>query len=716
MSERAFIRDQNWEDSPSAKGINHLLAIGIDQYKHCSRLKNAVRDAEVLCEVLQHTYRFEAAHIHTLFDEAATRAGIWKTFGQLKKKMRAGDNLLIYYAGHGSLDENGWGYWIPVEAAPEEHYQFLRNREVVDWIKALNCHHLMLISDSCFSGSFFSETRSPSARFSRDPSRWALPSGRRQVVTDGERGKGSPFNQYLIKYLQNNQGPLLFSQLANKVKVATNSHAEMYQTPQAEPLQIRGHEGGEFVFLPRRDEAQDWKMARATDSRESYSIYLSSYPQGSYAEEAHWQMACIKDTPSSYRAYLEQFGQGRFIAEAIERMEACKEREAFHSAMEKGEPALWRYLIKYPKGTHRPQAQAEIQRLKQQEREPEAWRQAQISKDYKAYLKDFPDGAHAAEAEAALTELGRKAAKETRLTEETQRKAKEEEKRHQVAVTSSNKPPDLLNPPMAYIEGGDFQMGCTAEQKDCDTDETEHTASVSSFYMGKYEVSFKEYDRFCEATGREKPSDEGWGRGRRPVINIDWYGALEYCNWLSQQQGLTPAYTIDKSRQDPNNSSSSDDKKWLVTANWQANGFRLPTEAEWEYAARQRGQAVLFGNGKDMLDPKEVNFDASESYKKPYSRTGTYRGETVPVGSLNSPNSLDLHDMSGNVWEWCWDWYADYPSNSLKDYRGPASGRDRVYRGGSWGDDPQFCRLAYRSYNWPSNACYVLGFRLARIP
>jgi formylglycine-generating enzyme required for sulfatase activity len=255
----------------------------------------------------------------------------------------------------------------------------------------------------------------------------------------------------------------------------------------------------------------------------------------------------------------------------------------------------------------------------------------------------------------------------------------------------------------AFIKGGTFDMGCTSEQKDCESVEKPVTrVTVSDFYLGKYEVTFDEYDAFCNATGRDKPSDHGRGRGQRPVINVSWNDAIAYCNWRSEKEGLTKVYTI------------SGDK---VTANWNANGYRLPTEAEWEYAARSGGKAVLFGNGENVADPKEINFNASTNYKKPYSVAGEYRQKTVPVGSLNSPNALGLHDMSGNVWEWCWDWFdIDHyaKSNNSRDPRGPDSGSYRVYRGGSWLGYPVLARIAFRIGDPPGYRYSDLGFRLAR--
>jgi len=250
---------------------------------------------------------------------------------------------------------------------------------------------------------------------------------------------------------------------------------------------------------------------------------------------------------------------------------------------------------------------------------------------------------------------------------------------------------------MVSIPGGTFQMGDVMGDKEYGN-ETVHTVTVSGFQIGAYEVTFEEYDAFCTATGRTKPEDEGWGRGRRPVINVSWQDVVAYCNWLSTQHGFQPVYTISGSN---------------VTANWNANGYRLPTEAEWEYAAREGGKKVRFGNGKDIADPKEINFDGSASYKQPYSVVGEYRRKTVTVGSFR-PNALGLYDMSGNVWEWCWDWYGSYPTGAQNNPKGADQGSYRVDRGGGWFGYPQYCRAARRDGGTPAIRDHGLCVRLAR--
>lgn len=251
---------------------------------------------------------------------------------------------------------------------------------------------------------------------------------------------------------------------------------------------------------------------------------------------------------------------------------------------------------------------------------------------------------------------------------------------------------------MAFVKGGTYQMGGT----DWYTNEKPiHTVTVSDFYIGRHEVTFEEYDAYCEATGKSKPHDNGWGRERRPVINVSWEDAVAYCNWRSKQERYQPVYTI------------RDDG---VTANWRANGYRLPTEAEWEFAARERGKNVRFGNGKNIARSSELNFNASENRKEPYSEIGEYRKQTVPVGSLNSPNQLRLHDMSGNVWEWCWDWYDDEYYGKSPDHnpRGPRTGADRVIRGGSWFNRPIYQRCSFRVNGRTDGSSNGVGFRLAR--
>jgi formylglycine-generating enzyme required for sulfatase activity len=239
-----------------------------------------------------------------------------------------------------------------------------------------------------------------------------------------------------------------------------------------------------------------------------------------------------------------------------------------------------------------------------------------------------------------------------------------------------------------YIEGGTFLMGSPKDESGRSSDELQHLVSVSRFSMAKYDVTFDEYDAYCSATEATKPSDSGWGRGTRPVINVDWYDAVAYCNWRSTAELKKPCYGI-------RGKSISWDRS--------ADGYRLPTEAEWEYAAKG-------GPGAISLELSEV-YAGSANLDQVAWYSGNSGKQPHPVGE-KTPNSLVLYDMAGNVWQWCWDWYDAYNTDISSDPMGPASGVYRVLRGGSWNREAQRMRSANRSNCDPLDRGNGIGFRL----
>lgn len=272
-----------------------------------------------------------------------------------------------------------------------------------------------------------------------------------------------------------------------------------------------------------------------------------------------------------------------------------------------------------------------------------------------------------------------------------------------IAASSKPAPPGLV-----FVKGATFTMGDISNESEYN-DEIPHTVTVSDFYIGKMEVTFEEFDSFCIATGRNLADDVRWGRQDYPVINVSWYDAVEYCNWLSRQQGKTPVYRIDKKRKDAGNHDANDKEKWTVTRIPGAKGYRLPTEAEWEYAAREGGQKVRFGNGKNQADPDRINSRPAPQANGVHKEA---RFKTIRVGYMQSPNALGLHEMSGNVWEWCADWYGKYPTTPQTNPTGPASGPHRVFRGGSWASEARACRVSNRGEHLYTANSFEMGFRL----
>lgn len=218
------------------------------------------------------------------------------------------------------------------------------------------------------------------------------------------------------------------------------------------------------------------------------------------------------------------------------------------------------------------------------------------------------------------------------------------------------------------IPAGTFTMGSPTSEVDREKYENQHEVTLSAFKMGMYEVTFEQYDAFCDATGRRKPKDAGWGRGNRPVINVSWYDATAFAEWM---------------------------------------GCRLPTEAEWEYACRAE-TTTPFNTG-DNLTTDQANYNGNVPYDN--NAKGEYRGKTMPVGSFEA-NAYGLFDMHGNVYEWCSDWFKKYPSGEQTNPTGPSSGPGRVLRGGSWFLDANYCRSACRFSSNPRLYGGAMGFRL----
>jgi formylglycine-generating enzyme required for sulfatase activity len=265
---------------------------------------------------------------------------------------------------------------------------------------------------------------------------------------------------------------------------------------------------------------------------------------------------------------------------------------------------------------------------------------------------------------------------------------------------------------LVAIPSGEFQMGSPRNDASREDDEAQHLVKITRpFLMGKYEVTVGQFKAFAKDSGYRTEA-EADGRGGRafngkefiqkpesnwrnlffqqsdddPVCVISWNDAVAFCRWLSKKEG---------------------------------NTYRLPTEAEWEYACRA-GTTTRFYHGDDEEGLKTVGNIADASLKKKWvDVTWAMRWDdgyafTSPAGKFR-PNAFGLHDMVGNVWEWCADWYApEYPKGPVEDPSGPKEGKLRITRGGAWSTQPKFCRSAFRDWHEPTYRSDCVGFRVLR--
>jgi len=242
------------------------------------------------------------------------------------------------------------------------------------------------------------------------------------------------------------------------------------------------------------------------------------------------------------------------------------------------------------------------------------------------------------------------------------------------------------NPNFIRVEGGTFVMGNAADNCCCFSAELPaRNVTINGFYMSRHQVTQREW---LEVMGANPSHFRG---DHLLVENVSWFDVIEFANEKSRRAGLTPVYSI--------NGTGTDR---IVTWNRAANGYRLPTEAEWEFAARG-------GHGS----PGGFIYSGSDNANLVAWHAGNSGGRTQAVGQLR-PNALGLYDMSGNVWEWVWDWFGPYPSAAQANPAGASSGANRVLRGGSWSYSDWGTRSTFRYWFIPSSRSFSLGFRLVR--
>jgi len=650
------------------KGDQWLFVIGIDTYLHWPRLKTAVNDARSMRDVLLDRYHFDGKHLIELYNEQATEKNIIRKFRHLAGALSEEDSLLVFYAGHGYLDPiTKEGSWIPVESGIQDPSAWISNHDIKNYLKidAIRAKHILLISDSCFSGDFFRGHRGRLAEVTDAlirksytlNSRQAITSGGLEPVSDTGFGGNSVFSYFLLQALKENRNPFLIpSAIFPRIKAGVAENAEQF--PQFGTLKdTGGSQGGEMVLFLKGDTRLEDLSTEALSKQRELDHLTNLETQAREAKKREEAEIAARE------AELAQLDTR--IADMRKRLgsKAVKKDDSLDTmlAMVRDKEAQQRRLEELRKQREAEEAKrkAEIARLK---REQQAKLRAALEEDIRKYEeivaspygKDMKDAAWA-----------RLAAK---YPEQTADVAAGDTDAMRFFINRTNS----IGMEFVLIPAGTFMMGSPDDETRRDDDERLHKVTLTKpFYLQTTEVTQRQWKALMGNNPSRFKGDD------HPVERVSWKDAREFIQKLNGKEGT--------------------------------DRYRLPTEAEWEYACRA-GTENPFSTGR-CISTDEANYDGNHPMSG--CSKGIYREKTMPVGSFSS-NQWGLYDMHGNVWEWCGDRYGEYPGNPVIDPTGPSSGTGRVLRGGSWFILARYLRAANRLGDLPDIRGYDIGFRVVR--
>ena len=663
------------DDIELPKGTNHLLAIAIDAYTNGIRgLNNCVRDAEKVIELLTEKYHFEPENTCFLKNENATYQNIIERLEDFNRKLGENDNLLIYFSGHGTFNpETNLGYLLPVDAQEKKVHTFFHQLVLKAYLKAYKAKHILLIIDSCYSGAVLTkELDAFTQKTNKLPSRWVLTSGHLETVSDGDFGKKhSPFAEAILNYLhKNTQEALSILELVQHVtKIVANNQK---QTPLGEPLQDANHGGGLFFFFLKK---QDETAFKACKSKTDFEHFIHKHKNSPFIPQANAQIAAFLQTEA------QELYDKIIAADWHEKPALCKQFRATYKEINK----------QLYKQVQQEGINADIYLAWQKVNKKNVFaidafldehENSFLDTEIKATLKQAED-ASIAEDDRILAQ------KKQRLKEEAERKKREKEAKdakHLQEEAERKAKEDPFHGLMVKIPAGSFEMG---SNEDSDSQPI-HKVTIKAFEMCKYQVTQKQWQMIMGENPSHFKGDD------LPVEQVSSNDIQIFLQKINEKIGKSYFKGDDLPVEQV---SWNDIQIFLQKLNEKTGkNYRLPSEAEWEYAARG-GQNYKF-SGSDNID--EVAW-----YKE---NSG---GRTHPVGQKKA-NRYGLYDMSGNVWEWCEDsWHSDYKGAPID---GSAWIDDkslfRVYCGCSWYSNSFYMRLTYRNYHTPSIRINDIGFRI----
>lgn len=333
-------------DIQNNEGRNFLFTIAINEYQQLSKLKNAVKDVHDFENLLTQVYQFQSEDIIHLHNEDATEDNIRETFRKLINMVTEDDNIIIYFSGHGYYDDDfDQGFWVPVDAEVEKISQCISNADIISMVCRFEAHHVLLLVDSCFSGTIVENMKgSVNEKY---PSRRVFASGRKKIVSDGIQGQNSPFATALLSSLKYNKEKelnttILIQEVTNAVHQLTNSEQEPIEgrVPQS------GDQGGEFIFRKKLTEGEFWEEVDQIGSLDSYQRYLDVFPEGQFHKKANsklnrlfvkgeWEEALSENTIEVYLAFIEKNKNSVFVHEALEKIKELREQLSKQEASQK---------------------------------------------------------------------------------------------------------------------------------------------------------------------------------------------------------------------------------------------------------------------------------------------------------------------------------------------------------------------------------------------